>query len=615
MTTEEPVLTEAQNYEAMFTPLWSMTNNLVDEYPQNGDLDDKVKKFKDSFPGFIQVAKNTLKKNDKIVWFLKLIRLAMAADIYNKTNFGEIASRGHDDVANNNLNVLDAFINKAKSELSMTHVNNARIFTLANLIHMSESLAHYFSLPIPEIQNTVFTNQNPSELLGKFSELEREWKDKQNQILKHTPEEESMMDTIIKFPDGKMWVNLNRPHCSAEGKAMGHCGNTASPQNGDNVLSLREPIKQGNEIKWRPLLTFILHKNGFLGEMKGRGNQKPAPQYHNEVIELLKLPIIKGIQGGGYAPERNFAITDLSDKEQDALVEFKPGLGSIAYQFKRFGMTPELIQNIHEKADSLGISGASSIPYDANSQMFQVSEMPLKDFIGEYAPGSDDRRGSQFRRRRNSLEYAFEIVMSEKTLDTYDWVQNSDIKSLIENLPVDLETGLIAYCKSAYPNEFDEAGDYTGQDVYELLRENDDEMADNFRTAVTRGYESGTYSEIYNALIGCLRNWSAHGFHLQFENSEDGQHILIDNPVKLVIKAKDLIDNLSNADYCADAEESGNWLLREVGPELNEPHYGWNSYDEKSALDSLREETDLPELAKKANIEAKESINYFKKKI
>ena len=618
LTSEEPVLTEAQNYEAMFNPLWTFLKTKIepiaatDPYLSGArqkviQIDTEV--FKKTVPSLVQLAKKNLKKNDRIVWFLKLVRLSFVTDIYRNINFDQMTNT---DNANSILNSLDDYIAKEKSGVSMSHVPNNRIFTLKNLKDMLENLEHYFSLPIPEIQNVVFTNQNPSELLGKFSELERDWKDKQNQFLKYYPTEEARFETLIKFPDGKIWVDLKAPYCETEGTAMGHCGNRASYKEDDTVLSLREPIKHGNEIKWRPLLTFILHADGNLGEMKGRGNQKPAPQYHSYIISLLKLPLIKGISGGGYAPERNFAITDLSQEEQDALVDFKPTLGSLAYQFNRFGMTEEIIQSIRDKADSLGISGAKTIQYDANSQMFQIDEMPLKKFINDYAPSRYHNRAD------NSIEYAYKICSGYDFLDCGDWVSDDSVENLIDSLPDDLEKGLLRYCIKNYPNSFNEDGTLDDE-MYNLLKENNDEILDEFRRAVSAGYETGTYDEIYEDLTKCLKDWSAHGFYLQFKSSDDGKHIFLDEPVKTVIKAKDFIDDLSNTDYCETAETNGDWFNREDGPTLKEPYHGWSDFSESAAIEYLKDnltgEQDLEKLATEEDKEANESINYLRKKI
>src|SRR5690606_7918163 len=155
-----------------------------------------------------------------------------------------------------------------------------------------------------QIDNYVFDKQNPGDVWREFYVIEKEWKEKQDSVIRH---EQVTHDTevLIKFPDNWQWVNLHQNFCSIEGKAMGHCGNSGAWTNNDTVLSLREPTKDG----WKPHLTFILDKtNGMLGEMKGRGNAKPASKYHPYIIKLLKQNYIKGIVGGGYLSHNNFSL-------------------------------------------------------------------------------------------------------------------------------------------------------------------------------------------------------------------------------------------------------------------------------------------------------------------
>ena len=59
----------------------------------------------------------------------------------------------------------------------------------------------------------------------------------------------------------------------------------------DTVLSLRQKVTHDGEKYHRPVLTFILDDRGFLGEMKGRNNNKPSEKYHSYIVELLKSPI------------------------------------------------------------------------------------------------------------------------------------------------------------------------------------------------------------------------------------------------------------------------------------------------------------------------------------
>jgi hypothetical protein len=133
-------------------------------------------------------------------------------------------------------------------------------------------------------------------------------------------------ETIVDLPGGWKWVILDAAYCRKEGKAMGHCGNTAGSNPNDRVLSLREPAAEGG---WKPHLTFILNKNGVLGEMKGRNNSKPTRKYHEAIIALLRQRRVSSVGGGGYKPQNNFHLHDLTPDQQAALYTEKPSLFSV----------------------------------------------------------------------------------------------------------------------------------------------------------------------------------------------------------------------------------------------------------------------------------------------
>ena len=167
---------------------------------------------------------------------------------------------------------------------------------------------HYFSLPINHIRTLVFERQSPNEILKQFNDWEEEWIETRDR----TVELKSSDKMIIDLGGGWAWFDLNREFCREEGDAMGHCGNTAAYESGDTLLSLREHVYEN---LWAPHLTFIRHENGFLGEMKGRGNEKPVEKYHAAIFTLLMSDFVEGISGGGYKPENNFSLNDLPDSE------------------------------------------------------------------------------------------------------------------------------------------------------------------------------------------------------------------------------------------------------------------------------------------------------------
>jgi len=130
---------------------------------------------------------------------------------------------------------------------------------------------------------------------------------------------------IVDLGSGWAWWDLQTTSDKEEGNAMGHCGNTASPHEGDTVLSLRQEKKIGAETFYQPNLTFILN-DGVLGEMKGRANERPSEKYHKYIVKLLKAPMVKHVWGGGYEPYRNFSFDDLSEAEQAEVLELKPDI-------------------------------------------------------------------------------------------------------------------------------------------------------------------------------------------------------------------------------------------------------------------------------------------------
>ena len=179
---------------------------------------------------------------------------------------------------------------------------------------------HYLELPIQAIQNVVWDKQSPDDLLNQFSEIEEEWKAslKENRAVRIQPSDEK----IIDFGNGWGWWDLNRGGCRDEAEAMGHCGNGHGSYN-ETILSLR---KQLDDTHLSPHLTFILHDGETLGEMKGRNNEKPAEKYHDMIKSLLLSDYVQDIKGGGYAPENNFALSDLPDEDQDEIKRVKPQL-------------------------------------------------------------------------------------------------------------------------------------------------------------------------------------------------------------------------------------------------------------------------------------------------
>lgn len=266
----------------LFNPLFEasydgMVNNLRTKFPDQVDFINQQLKW----------AKDILKKDERVVWWLRLI-----TDYLN--NDGTV------DIGDGTRNPL-------------------------NLEEFGNGIAHFFGYESPQVHNYQFGKKTPLQVHADLTNLLQQWEKEQetNPERPLTPQEGD--HEIIKFNDGTAWWFVDRAYCPEEGRSGKHCGNVVGQSKTDQrILSFRANNKA--------LMTFILEPDGYLGEMKARGNQKPAERYHSHIVSLLLSPMIKGVRGAGYLPEMNFSVLDLDSKNLKTIYEQKPNL--IADQIK-----------------------------------------------------------------------------------------------------------------------------------------------------------------------------------------------------------------------------------------------------------------------------------------
>ena len=275
-----------------------MIDSLKKTYPNNiNDIDENIKKAKKLFTA----PNKQSPTNDKMVWYIKVLKASLS----------------------NNINT-------AKGSYNFT-----------NMETFNNDLFHYYGYNIPQIFDTELNNQNISELFQTLNTIVQNY---QKSDKPPVPVVEGDYE-LIKCNDGTSWWYVNRAYCEEEGRSGKHCGNVVGKNDTtQRILSLRTP-------NHNVLLTFILLKNGYLGEMKAKANQKPSEKYHPNIMQLLLNPKIKGIQGAGYAPYMNFSIFDLSDNDIKILINH--GKESfIADQIKaepvEFLKAPDYIKNVKE---------------------------------------------------------------------------------------------------------------------------------------------------------------------------------------------------------------------------------------------------------------------------
>lgn len=252
----------------------------------------------------IKWARRELKRNDRIVYYLKMYRMNI---LDRKVGLDRLIPTGH------RLKLISEYKRKERPMHEAIY-NNFANFVKANL-------KHFIDFDIPAVNNVIFAHQNPHQLIA-FLEIElHKWQDKQQGAIK------TERRVFLKINPRWAWYDLESNTSSEEAEAMGHC---STGPIGTTCLSLREKTSKG----FVPHLTFIFDSHtGELGEMKGRRNQKPDKKYHKFIIPLLKDRRIKGFESekDHYMSDNNFDIYDLSNSVRERIYKKNPSLDTEDY--------------------------------------------------------------------------------------------------------------------------------------------------------------------------------------------------------------------------------------------------------------------------------------------
>lgn len=555
-------LIEAQDYEAMFNPFFKV---------YTGDYADDLK---ENIKNEIKWARLALKKNDRIVWYLSWFRLSLYwVYVTDTSKFSSEISRAVDINNSDDVKIFDEDDVKR---------NATSFLNGSTLSKIREELKHYFSMKVPKIDEYTFKPLVFWDIIKrKFNSFEGEYFAAGDEDIPYLEqplpdhaedEDEEVAFPIIRFSGDYYWVNLGKPYCRKEGNAMGHCGNTASYKSDDNILSFRKLEKKTADKRtwyWHPSMTFILNGDNFLGEMKGRSNRKPDDKYHKYIIDLLLSKVqmsssgkegyyIAGVRGGGYAPEENFSLNDLTEADKNNLYSIRPELMPISEYYKKNGRTEELLARI-EKYMGTGFSWYNEdkkyIIYDkvkggiqefledwGNSTAKWIAGILEEGYIEHYEISSYER---------DSVKELFNISKVENYLrenfpdDEENW-EDAPLEYAIEEIE-GLEDAINSACYSGgEEGTFDAVHEFVQSnmdDMFELLDEND--------------YETDVYVEVQKADL-----WS--------------QPLIVSISLENFIKGIDisLFDNTSN--------------LKQL--DWTEPHYGFSGWSDEGAKNRLIDE-------------------------
>lgn len=240
-----------------------------------------------------------------------------------------------------------AYINFWRNNFDYPNETFGNQETLTTILNLLNTFKHYLDMGIPEIENYTWSHrEGVFTLQARWAEIVRVWKKSNSGWV--TPSDKAAI--MFRYNIGGKtfaWVDLNVSGDRAEGAAMGHCGN-GTGRTGETVLSFREIDKKRGH---RPCLTFVLQtQDGMLGEMKGRGNSKPAEKYWPYIVDLLKRDSrIQGISGTrSYMPENDFKVSWLPQEQIDELVNLKPKLLSASEYVRNFGFDEAMLDEIDD---------------------------------------------------------------------------------------------------------------------------------------------------------------------------------------------------------------------------------------------------------------------------
>jgi len=189
----EQVIREAQNYEGMFNDILKL----------NADP-----RLRQQITQDINWARKTLRKNDRIVWFLRWVKVWLIST----TGSGVATAKFPGAMQHDSLR-RDA-IQQQNSRLGPAPGQDDLMPSPA----LKQRLEHFMSLPIPEIQNYVFRAESPRGLFDLFAEYEAAWRQRiEEERSLMTPEDDD--EILIEFQDGFAWWLLPRGGCPVEAQA------------------------------------------------------------------------------------------------------------------------------------------------------------------------------------------------------------------------------------------------------------------------------------------------------------------------------------------------------------------------------------------------------------
>ena len=563
----------------------------IDYHEMFKGLLEKVPKVKPAVDQEIAWAKQHLHKSERIIWWLRQVRLKI---IQQQEAAGILPSGIL-------RKELDAYNKKAGPDNA---IGGGDI--IKDEWRFKRDMEHYMSVEDQGIQSVIFGWRTPLNLMDTLKEADDVYKAKAKEDERMLAPQEGD-EVFIKFGNGWAWWALSRGYCSAEAKAMGHCGNQGQVT-GDQIISLREPRKKGGQSYWEPHLTFIFDKeSGMLGEMKGRGNEKPAPRYHPYIISLLKDARIKGIKGGGYAPDRNFAMSDLPEDEQTALEAEKPELMTLRRMLKKEGIekTYDVLRKGNKFSDAvvnktMALLGIKKESFDPGQGGFRVHTW---DDLPEFVEERGDR----------TAKWIMEVDQGNEYLNTEHGYSKSDMRDLISSLPKNVIHNIGMTLEVNHPDELlefieQEGGEdeFTWEpdqrgDVEQFLEYLDEqgvetEVDEALERAHSDAVQSGAEGAMHKALLRAVEEASDSSESITMAHEGTGWW---DGKIYAILRLPDAVEaaaTCEEGDGCSPDPDENPYIeeiINDIEVKVGE-HNDFSDFDDKYAVERMSEEFSTP---------------------
>lgn len=469
-------------------------------------------------------------KEDRMVWFLRLAKLTLAHEYAEQVQTPEASQ----------------YAEKIAKDYERKSGRKVDVYNSRYMQRLLTNIEHYLSLPIASIRNYVFKYEDPEELLLKFQEYEKEWQAEGKGAF-----EDDEAKPIIKFPNGLAWYDLGKAYCPKEADAMGHCGNKPGRYRNETILSLRAKVQRGTKTLYKPYLTFILDNNGMLGEMKGRFNNKPEEKFHDEIVALLRNPMVQGIKGGGYLSHNNFSLNDLPDDVREKLQDEKPELGSLWDAYIKFGAKDPRFQAKFEAAADAARFEYEKIEFGDDNDSGYVVLTSFRD-LGGFLNEVDDKDAKMvydiYEGDITDLEEFIDVegLDQEELYDLIDGLDIPQYQSLMKRLGLEP----VSHNSDKYRRAVLNAASKMRRDEGLM-----DDLRDSINISKEQEQKAqAAAAEIMKEFIDC--GWAFETFGVDVVTDKEKP---LDGPVEIVVSLRDVVAGLD------DEESDEYYTIRDIG--------------------------------------------------